>query len=76
MLELAAAVLMAVADGRGESVQLADHLAAHVLAQEEMRRAVQLRRLLDAQSPFALVRAVELAEHLLLCEERRAKACR
>ncbi len=75
MLQLAAAVLVAVAEGRGESVLLADQFAEKVLAQEEVLRAVQLQRLLDEQSPFALVRAVELAEHLLRGEDR-AKACR
>ncbi len=59
-------LLEAVADGDERSVELASALA--VLESEVVRRAGQLGELLRSRSPFALVRAVELAETVLLAE--------
>ena len=70
---LAEAVLTAVSEGRAESVALAQELAEAVLGQEEVQRAAGLRRLLGENSPFALVRAVELAELLRAGIEARSR---
>ena len=73
---LAEAVLAAIADGSAESLPLATELVEQLLMQEDVLRALHLQRLLADRSPFALVRAVELAEHLLFKAEDRAKGCR
>jgi hypothetical protein len=70
---LADAVLTAVSEGRAESVALAQELAEAVLGQEEVQRAARPRRLLGQNSPFTLVRAVELAEILLGGIEARSR---
>ena len=44
---------------------LAGELAEAILVEEEVQRAVMLRRLVAERSPFALVRAVDLAELIL-----------
>lgn len=62
---LAHAVLEAVAEGRAESLVLAGELAESILGQDDVQRAAMLRRLVQERSPFALVRAIELAELLL-----------
>ena len=54
-------MLAAVAEGYDESLELARGLADAVLADELVRRAVEVRRLVEEWSPFALVRAAELA---------------
>ena len=63
--EPAERLLKAVADGAPESVELARDLALAVLDQPVVRRALAVDELLRAGSPFALVRAVELAEGIL-----------
>lgn len=65
-------LLRAVADGDPAATALADALVATVLDDPITRRAIELDDLLRARSPFALVRAVELAE--LLLERRAAKS--
>jgi hypothetical protein len=65
LVALASALLEAVAAGRAESLELALHLAEGVLDIALARRAMALRDLLKERSPFALVRAVELAEGVL-----------
>jgi hypothetical protein len=65
LVALASAVLDAVAAGRTESLDLALQLAETVLDVPLIRRATVLRDLLKERSPFALVRAVELAEGVL-----------
>ena len=57
----AEALLEAVAEGSEESFELARGLADAVLGDELVRQAVEVRRLVEERSPFALVRAVELA---------------
>jgi hypothetical protein len=61
-LGLARELLVAVADGDERSVGLAGDLARAVLDEPIVRRALALESLLRTRSPFALVRAVELAE--------------
>jgi hypothetical protein len=51
-----------VGDGLPESVEWARELVAVVLQDDTVSRAVELDKLLRAQSPLALVRAVGLAE--------------
>ena len=58
-------LLAAVADGLPESVERARELAAAVLRDAVVRRAVQLEVLLREGNPLALVRAVELAAVIL-----------
>jgi hypothetical protein len=58
-------LLVAVADGEERSVELAGALARAVLEDAIVQRAIALEELLRMRSPFALVRAVELAEALL-----------
>ena len=58
-------LLKAVEKGESASVELAGALAAIVLSNPLVRRARELEVLLEARSPFALVRAVELAEEIL-----------
>jgi hypothetical protein len=58
-------LLVAVADGEDRSVELASALARAVLDDPIVMRAIALEELLRTRSPFALVRAVELAEDLL-----------
>jgi hypothetical protein len=62
---LAGELLEAVAEGRPESVEMAQRIAEAVLDLPLVRRAAVLRDLLRDGSPFALVRAVELAELVL-----------
>jgi hypothetical protein len=59
-------LLVAVADGDERSVALASELVRAVLEDPVVRRALALEELLSTRSPFALVRAVELAEQLLV----------
>jgi hypothetical protein len=61
-------LLRAVADGAPESVELARELVAVVLQDDTVRRAMELDKLLQAQSPLALVRAVALAESVQVGE--------
>ncbi len=65
MALLAEAVLKAVAEGCSESTLLAGELAEAILVEEKVQRAAMLRRLVAERSPFALVRAVDLAELIL-----------
>ena len=58
-------LLVAVADGDGRSVALAGDLVRVILDDPMVRRALVLEELLRTRSPFALVRAVELAEQLI-----------
>ena len=58
-------LLVAVAAGEPVSIELANALADVVLNDPLVRRALLLKELLETRSPFALVRAVELAELLL-----------
>jgi hypothetical protein len=58
-------LLVAVADGEERSVALASELARAVLNDPVVRRALALEELLRTRSPFALVRAVELAEQVM-----------
>jgi hypothetical protein len=62
-------LLRAVAEGAAESVELAKELVNAVLADEMMRRAIELDRLLRERGPLALVRAVTLAESVLQVRE-------
>ncbi len=55
-------LLEAVAAGEERSVELAAELVKAVLADATVKRALALEELLKTRSPFALVRAVELAE--------------
>jgi hypothetical protein len=65
---LGEAVLEAVAEGKMEALDRAEDLVAAVLEHEVVRRARELHELLRTRSPFALVRAVELAEVVLSVE--------
>lgn len=58
-------LLVAVADGDERSVALAGDLVRAVLEAPVVRRALALEELLRTRSPFALVRAVELAEQVM-----------
>ena len=58
-------LLVAVAAGAPVSIELANQLADVVHERPLVQRALVLKTLIEAQSPFALVRAVELAELLL-----------
>jgi hypothetical protein len=69
-------LLQAVADGREESFALAHELVAAVLDVPVVRRARELEELLKTRSPFALVRAVELAEALGMGERPVAQGAR
>jgi hypothetical protein len=62
---LAEELLVAIADGEERSLDLAAALVRAVLDDPSVRRARQLDELLRTRSPFALVRAVELAETFL-----------
>ena len=53
-----------MAEGAAESVELAKELVVVVLGDDLVKRAMVLDELLRKQSPFALVRAVALAESL------------
>jgi hypothetical protein len=64
-VHVARELLVAVADGEERSVALAGDLARAVLEDPMVRRAMALEGLLRTRSPFALVRAVELAEQLM-----------
>ena len=59
---LAERLLGAIANGAADSVTLAESLVREVLDDPVVRRARALEELLKVRSPFALVRAVELAE--------------
>ena len=59
-------MLAAVAEGLPSSTQMARELVAAVLGDVIVRRAMQLEVLLREGSPRALVRAVELAEVVLM----------
>jgi hypothetical protein len=67
---LARAFLVAVADGDLRSLPLAEDLADAVLGEPLVEKALALKRLLRERSPFALLRAVELAEALAGVVER------
>ena len=58
----AEALLAAVAEGAEASFELAAALTREILDDPMIRQARALEELLRARSPFALVRAVELAE--------------
>jgi hypothetical protein len=73
LLGLAGEVLSAVAGGRTESLEMAGRMAEAVLDLPLVSRASVLRDLLRERSPFALVRAVELAE-LVLAQAEDAEA--
>jgi hypothetical protein len=62
---LTTAVLEGIAKGDPEAVVLADRMSAALLDVPLVRRALTLHELLRDRSPFALVRAVELARDLL-----------
>jgi hypothetical protein len=57
-------------------VELARELVAVVLQDDTVRRAMELDKLLRAQSPLALVRAVALAESMLQVGELAMRAVR
>jgi len=61
---LAERVLRAIEEGAPESFELAAAMVREVLEDTLVRRALLLKRLLADRSPFALVRAVELARAL------------
>jgi hypothetical protein len=61
---LARAFLVAVADGDLRSLPLAEDLADAILGEPLVEKAQMLKCLLRERSPFALLRAVELAEAL------------
>ncbi len=63
--DLAEELLGAVADGSMSSVGLARALVTAVLDEALVKQALVLDEMLRTQSPFALVRAVELAERVL-----------
>jgi hypothetical protein len=63
--KLALALLEAVSAGSMRSFELSAALVAAVLNDDLPQRAMELRTLLDSKSPFAMVRAVELAERIL-----------
>lgn len=67
-------LLVAVADGEERSVGLAGDLARAVLDDPTVRRALALEELLRTRSPFALVRAVELAERVIQPTEMARRA--
>jgi hypothetical protein len=62
---MAEAVLSAIASGSMSSFELTAKRVEAVLAEPVLREAMELDRLLRTRSPFALVRAVALAEALL-----------
>jgi hypothetical protein len=62
---IALRLLAAVGKGDAESLTLASLLVEAVIEDPLSQRALELRELLQQRSPFALVRAVELAERLL-----------
>ena len=72
LADLAEAVLTAVAEGRAESMMLAGELAEAILSHDGVQRAAMLRRLVAERSPFALVRAVDLAELMLHADTHKA----
>ena len=59
---LAQELLAAVAEGSPTSVELAGRLVRAILDEPLVKRALALDELLRTGSPFALVRAVELAD--------------
>jgi len=61
---LAERVLRAIEEGAPESLELAAAMVREVLEDPVVRRALVLERLLAEGSPFALVRAIELAQDL------------
>jgi hypothetical protein len=61
-------LLHAVAGGDERSLELASRLAQAVLEDDVVERARQLEKLVLSRSPFALVRAVELAERIVIHE--------
>lgn len=65
LVHVARDLLQAVAAGEARSLDLARDLAGAVLEESVVQRALALEELLRSGSPFALVRAVELAEVLL-----------
>jgi hypothetical protein len=74
LAEVAGALLKAVAEGDANaSLALASELAAAVLDAPIFTKAGELQRLLGDRSPFALVRAVELARTVLHVDGRSQK---
>jgi hypothetical protein len=65
MTNLAEALLEAVAAGSMASFEVSASLVSAVLADDLVRRAIELHALLESRSAFAMVRAVELAERIL-----------
>ena len=65
-MHVAREFLEAVADGDERSVALAGNLARAVIEAPNVRRALALEELLRTRSQFALVRAIELAESILV----------
>ena len=61
---LAERVMRAIEDEAPESLELAAAMVEEVLSDPILRRALVLERLLAEGSPFALVRALELAKSL------------
>jgi hypothetical protein len=62
---VAEALLIAIAEGSDRSVELAGRLAEAVLGEPLVKRAIEVREMLRTASPFALVRALELAEQVV-----------
>jgi hypothetical protein len=58
-------LLAAVADGSSTSIELAGQLVRAILDEPLVKGALALDELLRTQSPFALVRAIELADAVL-----------
>jgi hypothetical protein len=65
LASVAEAVLSAIASGSTSSLELTAKLVEALLAEPVLREAMELDGLLRTRSPFALVRAVALAETLL-----------
>jgi hypothetical protein len=68
----AVALLEAIAAGDEASFGLAEALANEVLADPVVKRARAVLELVAGRSPFALVRALELAERVIGADEREA----
>jgi hypothetical protein len=67
----AVALLEAIAAGDESSFALAEALANEVMADPMVKRAQALLTMVQGRSPFALVRALELAEGVVGTERRQ-----
>ena len=76
LVVLARELLVAVAAGEERSVEIAASLARGVLGDPMVKRAIVVEEMVRTRSPFALMRAVELAEVILQVTVRARPADR